>query len=157
MQGDTWSSELGVLSTSNPFLIIGFKTVPVGTNGAVSGFGFFGNSVYVFLFPSIMFSKGAFLGGAILGSSIWITDALMGSVIPGPGIVFSTIAWALIGSVLDSLLGATLQFSGWNKLEKVVVESPGPNVVPICGANLLDNHQVNLLTSLIILFSALLI
>jgi uncharacterized membrane protein len=48
---DTWSSELGILSKSMPFLITSLKVVPPGTNGGVSILG---------LFAAVM-------GGALIG------------------------------------------------------------------------------------------
>jgi len=53
----------------------------------------------------------------------------------------------LLGSSIDSLLGAILQYSGLDKDSGVVVQHPGPGVQHISGMPLLDNHSVNLLSS----------
>lgn len=52
----------------------------------------------------------------------------------------------IIGSVIDSILGATVQYSGFDlKLQKVVNYPGDPDqVLCISGANLLNNNQVNL-------------
>jgi uncharacterized protein (TIGR00297 family) len=129
-QGDTWSSEVGVLSKKKPRLILSGRTVPTGTNGAVSIYGL----------------VAAVVGGAVLGLSIWpFSTESLGQL------VLKTAAFALIGSLVDSVLGATLQYSGYDSVQKIVVEHPGPNVKRICGRALLDNHQINLLTSVIMM------
>ncbi|XP_052860398.1 transmembrane protein 19 [Anopheles cruzii] len=137
--GDTWASELGtVIGSGDPFLITTRKRVPRGTNGAVS---------FVGLVAS-------FLGGTLVGLVYFLTvrytvEASVYERSPNqwPLIVFGGIA-GLLGSLVDSLLGATLQYSGYTE-QGFVVERPGKNVQHISGVRILDNHSVNLISCII--------
>lgn len=137
--GDTWASELGtVLTKGDPFLITNRKRVPRGTNGGVS---FIGLVV-------------SFLGGLAIGFSYYVTvrytvdsKILRDSPRQWPIIVFGGVA-GLLGSVVDSIIGATLQYSGVDPSGKIV-ERPGKGVKHICGVRILDNHSVNLISSII--------
>ena len=52
------------------------------------------------------------------------------------------------GSLLDSLLGATVQYSGYSKRAGHVVHAPlSDDVKHISGWNILDNHAVNLVST----------
>ena len=137
MQGDTWSSELGVLAAGQPRLLTTLQAVPAGTNGAVSAAGLAG-----------ALGGGALLGAALACADWWENGRLRLAT------VAAAAAWALLGSLLDSLLGATLQYSGHDGAR--VVERPGPGVRHICGRPLLDNHQINLLTSVLVMLAGLL-
>lgn len=101
--GDTWASELGtVLSKSDPFLVTSFKRVPKGTNGGITLIGTLCSTV----------------GGLVIGMSqylavLYFTDknTLMYAPPQWPMIVFGAFA-GFVGSMIDSFLGATLQYSG---------------------------------------------
>lgn len=100
--GDTWASELGILSKADPILITTFKRVPRGTNGGISNWG-------------LLVS---FLGGVFIGTFYYIatiifvdSESLENSPPQLPIILLAGIA-GLLGSLFDSLLGATCQFSG---------------------------------------------
>ncbi|XP_011697403.1 PREDICTED: transmembrane protein 19 [Wasmannia auropunctata] len=136
--GDTWASEIGtVIGTSDPFLITTRKRVPRGTNGGVSWIG---------LVCSIV-------GGLVVGLFYYIMIlntvdiAVLQLAAPQWPIVVVGAFGGLFGSILDSILGATLQYSGVDE-KGIIVERPGKGVRHICGKQILDNHSVNLLSTI---------
>ncbi len=122
---DTFSSELGILSKSQPRLItsITFRKVPPGTNGGVTAYG---------------------LAAGLLGSLIIVTTSM--ALIPfcppkfavtglrEPNgwtltqrnrFTFAMTLWGALGSVLDSLLGGWLQQSVVDTRTGRIVEGEG--------------------------------
>ena len=102
VNADTWATELGILSRSEPRLMSTGQRVPAGTSGAVSPLG----------------TAASFAGASIIGLTgmvLFTADRLIAGV--GP----SLLAWALPaglvgglgGSLTDSLLGATVQRVNW--------------------------------------------
>nr|XP_025857424.1 transmembrane protein 19 [Vulpes vulpes] len=137
--GDTWASEVGpVLSKSPPRLITTWEKVPVGTNGGVTVVG---------LVSSL-------LGGTFVGITYFLTQLVFVndldiSAPQWPIIAFGGLA-GLLGSVVDSYLGATMQFTGLDESTGMVVNSPANEVKYIAGKPILDNNAVNLFSSVVI-------
>ena len=149
---DTLSSELGILSSSKPRLILNpTKGVPPGTNGGVTGAGLV-----------------AGLAGALaigLVSVLIMPKPCGGNLEDIAGLVLAVGAWGALGSVLDSIMGALFQASVIDKRSGKVVEAPNggrvkyivakekddssgksnPSRMLGTGRDILDNNQVNLL------------
>ncbi len=86
---DTWGTELGLLAKSSPRSIITLKKVETGTSGAVSFVGLAGGALGAFLIA--------------LSGNFWMSGSAVRSLFIL--IIISGVA----GSLVDSLLGATVQ------------------------------------------------
>ncbi|XP_058482283.1 transmembrane protein 19 [Solea solea] len=137
--GDTWASEVGpVLSQSQPRLITTWKEVPAGTNGGVTPVG---------LIASL-------LGGLTVGVAFFVTQLVMVSDLhmanpQWPIMVYGGVA-GLLGSMLDSFLGAHMQYSGFDVSIGKVVSHESATTRRICGKAILDNNAVNLFSSVFV-------
>jgi uncharacterized protein (TIGR00297 family) len=134
---DTLASELGIVSTQRPVLITQpWKTVPSGTNGGVTLLGLLWSS----------------LGGAIIGASTVVFDVISGIPYTStsiPSVVAFGLCCGLLGSIIDSILGATLQQSYFDPDTKLVyqTEDTKPRSVRlISGYNILTNELVNVVS-----------
>ncbi|MBE7462419.1 MAG: DUF92 domain-containing protein [Planctomycetes bacterium] len=102
---DTVSSEIGALGPGQPKLITTRKEVPHGTNGAVSLLGYGAAGLACVLFALAAWASG-FWFVVEQGHQGWRLD-----VSPGRGVLYGlvTLFAGLVGTTVDSLLGATVE------------------------------------------------
>lgn len=135
---DTWATELGVLSPTEPVLVTSGRPVERGTSGGVSLTG----------------TAAALAGGLLLGllaALLWRWGAPGGAVLPFGAAAFVTLWVALAGlagSLVDSLLGATLQAiytcpACQKETERYPVHTCGTPTIYKRGLPWLDNDWVN--------------
>ena len=155
---DTWSSELGITSRVPPRLITTWRRVPPGTNGGVSTLG------------TAAAAAGGLLMGCVYCGAAALSVALRGGSTDGASGSMRAVDWRLVplalaaglaGSLLDSLLGATLQYSGLDESSiggggggRVVSVRPQPGqqaakLKHISGRDVLSNTGVNVVASLL--------
>ena len=96
VNADTWATELGVLSKSLPHLITNGKTVEPGTSGGIS------------LIGSLSALTGSMLI-ALLALLLWPGNSIRPGFIQQASLVVLLSLGGLGGSLLDSLLGASVQ------------------------------------------------
>jgi len=140
VNGDTWATELGVLSSERPRLITTGQPVDVGTSGgitrqgtlaALAGSGFIALCTFVLIQAASWATTGRLL------LSDWF-------VLP-----VATVA-GLGGAMLDSVMGATVQRIYYCRQCQKETESRqhhcGQTAVPQRGWSWLDNDMVNFLS-----------
>jgi uncharacterized protein (TIGR00297 family) len=87
---DTWATEIGVLSKQAPRLITTGKPVAPGTSGGITALG----------------TGASMLGALTLGLFFWLCQGLRRSLLSLPLVALLS---GIVGSLFDSLLGATVQ------------------------------------------------
>jgi uncharacterized protein (TIGR00297 family) len=138
---DTWATEIGFFSRKLPINIVSFKKVGKGSSGGITLLGTIGSAI----------------GAAVIGLTglIWGLSGLEATVITVAGFT---------GSVIDSILGATIQGKfqcpECNNITEKRIHC-GVNSTKIEGFSWLDNNLVNFINTaggtvtVILIFSAL--
>ncbi|KAJ2780896.1 hypothetical protein H4R18_003191 [Coemansia javaensis] len=134
---DTWASEIGTLSSNWPVLITTLRPVPPGTNGGVSKLGLLSS----------------FAGGATVGfaadAALWAQyfSAIRTGAMPRIPYIMLGSLLGVLGSGLDSLLGATVQASFLVDGRAASGRPAGGAGRVICGRDWLSNNAVNVVAS----------
>lgn len=153
VNGDTWATELGVLSQSKPRLVTTGQEVEVGTSGGVSWEGTRAALAGAALIG--LFAAGANLVGAVYGSTLGGRPA---AVLAITGVVLAllivTACAGLLGSLFDSVLGATVQAIYYcdtcgKATERHPAHKCGSPTRRLRGWQWLDNDWVNFLSSVL--------
>lgn len=135
VSADTWATELGVLSPTPPRLITTGKVVPVGTSGGVTLWG---------IMASIA-------GALTMGGVAWLLLPLRNAATLVSILLLASTS-GLLGSLFDSLLGATLQAIYLCPQCQVETERAfhrcGCQTTPIHGWRWFNNDLVNFASSL---------
>ena len=134
---DTWASEIGILSKGKTLSLLTFKEVPQGTSGGVSMLG-------------IIFS---ILGAGFIGTIFVINMSFQADWnIVLAALCFVVIAaGGLLGSLIDSLLGVTLQARYQGLISGIITEKKrleSEATKLISGLGWMTNDMVNFLSSL---------
>lgn len=143
VNADTWATELGVLSRVPPRLVTSGQVVPPGSSGGVTQLGLW-----------------ASVAGALLIGTVATVLTQVASLLAGDGwqlvaaaYPLLAVAGGLVGSLFDSLLGATLQGVYYcercGKETESTVHRCGQLARPLRGWGWLNNDVVNLAASLL--------
>ncbi|MFN2145233.1 MAG: DUF92 domain-containing protein [Anaerolineales bacterium] len=132
VNADTWATELGVLSPKPPRLITSGETVAMGTSGGVTLTG----------------TAATFAGGLLIAA----VGGLCQPDVPAAPFIIAVSLAGLTGSLIDSLLGATVQAIYYDPVrqketERQILGEDGKLVAPLRGWVWMNNDLVNFLSS----------
>ncbi len=132
---DTWATEIGVLSPTPPRMVTTWRVVSPGTSGGVSVYGLVATAA----------------GGLLIGM-LAMTLALLELGAWLPWLLPAALLGGLVGSLADSLIGATAQAiyrlpSGTETERRYAAD--GREFAAVRGWRWMNNDLVNFLSSLI--------
>ncbi len=139
---DTWAGEIGLLSRRRPLLIIGGGTVQRGRSGGVTPLGLSASlggalSIAALFFLLSLFHPGFFPEHAAAERGIFAVTAAAGG---------------FLGSLIDSILGATLQVQYADSRTGAYTERPASPEEPnprVRGVPFINNDAVNFISFLL--------
>lgn len=133
---DTWATELGTFSRRPPVSILNFKKVEMGTSGGITPLGTFGALI-------------GSLSVVLIGGFMWGWRQV--DFLTVEHIVVITLA-GFFGSVVDSILGATVQAQYrcpvCGKITEKKEHCTEKNIPLIRGYRFMNNDRVNLMCTL---------
>jgi len=136
---DTWASEIGVLSRNNPVSILTFREIPRGTSGGISPLGLFSATAGA-LFIGLWFGIGYI---AVQGWNPGEIGSMVAAITGG----------GFLGSIVDSILGATVQAQYWDHHRQKFTErrhnAAGTANRLVRGFHLFTNDAVNAVSGII--------
>jgi uncharacterized protein (TIGR00297 family) len=132
VNADTWATEIGILSPTEPRLITTGQRVPMGTSGGITLVG----------------TTATAAGGFLIG----LVGLLFQPGTPVFGFLTAVTLAGLIGSLVDSLLGGTVQAIYYDperqkETERQVIGEDGQPTAPVHGWVWMNNDMVNFLSS----------
>jgi uncharacterized protein (TIGR00297 family) len=140
VNADTWATEIGVLSRRAPRLVTSLKPVEKGRSGGIT---FLGNAASV--------AGALFIGACAVVLSSLFDPALLYAFGWQKMIIIAAVCGS-IGSVIDSIIGATIQAQYYcgvcRKATEQRVHHCGTRTVLKSGLRIIDNDTVNLLASI---------
>lgn len=134
VNGDTWATELGVLSKNLPRLITSWKPVERGTSGGITLAG----------------SLATLAGAGLIAILMLLTAPTQAAW----QTLLAVSAGGTAGAFFDSLLGATVQAMYYDPVkgkqtERKILDSNGNPTAPVRGWRWMSNDAVNFISSII--------
>jgi uncharacterized protein (TIGR00297 family) len=138
---DTWASELGMVVSSPAsrrgvvvLITQPWRRVPPGTNGGITLAG----------------TLCSVAGGLVIAALTIAMDLVSGIPVVQPARILAFgMASGCLGSLLDSVLGATVQATYFDERAKKVTSQRSDEAKHVSGRDILTNEQVNLVSTII--------
>jgi len=152
--GDTFSSELGILSKSKPRLITNLsKVVPPGTNGGVTFSGLLAAAFAGFLLGFLTY---IFLLIPNIPLILMNPSEVYTFFIVFKNLIKICVFSSLLGSIIDSILGAYFEYSAEHTTTGQVTNNPNSDPKKYRkvtnSINLLTGNQINFLSNMLTAF-----